>query len=282
MEERVEQQTTNDIVWFQFGLLKQFEGLITHGVFARKGGVSQPPFATLNAGPTVADDPAALMENYARIRVTLPGRPRLFSAIPGHGTDMIEVTQACLDDQPTPALIMRKDLDGLLTRMRGIGLFWAVADCTTVLMLDPVHAAIGMIHAGWRGTSQAIAVKAIHMLQDLYGTHPSDLYIGLGPTIGACCYEVDEKVRAAFDAHPIAREHAHFTTIQATNRAGDTYTSLRLDIAASNHAQLLAAGVPDDHIELSGICTGDRRDLFFSNRMENSNTGRFAVVLALS
>ncbi len=278
----MQQQTTNDIVWFQFNLFKQFDGLITHGVFARQGGVSRPPFATLNAGPTVADDPAALMENYARIRATLPGHPRLFSAIPGHDTNMLEVTDACLDDQQTPALIVRKDLDGLLTRKRGIGLFWAVADCTTMLMLDPVHEAIGMIHAGWRGTSQAIAVKAIHMLEDLYGTHPSDLYVGVGPTIGACCYEVDEKVRAAFEANPIAREHARFTTLQATNRVGDTSTSLRLDIAASNQAQLLATGVPADHIEMSGICTGDRRDLFYSNRMENSNTGRFAVVLALS
>ena len=278
----MEQHITNDIVWFQFDLFKQFEGLISHGVFARKGGVSQPPFATLNAGPTVADDPAALMENYARIRATLPGHHRLFGAIPGHGTDILEVTQAYLDDQETPAIILRRDLDGLLTRMRGIGLFWAVADCTTMLMVDPVHQAIAVIHAGWRGTSQAIAVKAIHMMEDTYGTRPADLCIGIGPTIGACCYEVNEKVRAAFEAHPIAREHAHFTTIQATNSAGEAYTSLRLDIAASNCAQLVAAGVPDDHIELSGICTGDRRDLFFSNRMENSNTGRFAVVLALS
>ena len=277
----MQEHTKDEIIWFQFRIFKQFDGLITHGVFARKGGVSQPPFATLNAGPTVADDPAALMENYARIRATLPGHPRLFSGIPGHGTEMLEVTQAYLDDQQTPAIILRKDLDGLLTSMRGIGLFWAVADCATMLMVDPLHQAIAIIHAGWRGTSQAIAVKAIHRMEDIYGTRPADLYIGVGPTIGACCYELNEKVRAAFEAHPIAREHAHCTATQATNSAGDTYTSLRLDIAASNRAQLLATGVPDDHIELSGICTGDRRDLFYSNRMENSNTGRFAVVLAL-
>jgi polyphenol oxidase len=277
----MEQHVHDAITWFQFDIFKKLNGLVTHGIFTRKGGVSQPPFVSLNAGPTVADDSASLHENYQRIRSALPGHPRLVSAIPGHSTDVIEITVDMLDEHDMQPRIIPRHLDGLITRMHGIGLFWAVADCTVMLAVDPKHQVIAAIHAGWRGTSQAIFVKAVEMLSNLYGTRPTDLYIGLSPTIGPCCYEVDEKVRAAFQAHPLAAKHAHFSTISAVGRDNAPYDSLRLDIAASNHAQLLSVGVPSEHIELSGICTGCRRDLFFSNRMEGGNTGRFATVIAL-
>lgn len=269
------------IIWFQFDIFKDLDGLVTHGIFTRKGGVSQPPFASLNAGPTVADDPASLHENYRRIRTALPGQPRLVSAIPGQSTDVIEITADMLGEPDRQPLIMPRYLDGLITQVRGIGLFWAVADCTVMLAVDPIHRAIAAIHAGWRGTSQAIMVKAIEMMGSLYGTHPTDLYIGLSPTIGPCCYEVDEKVREAFQAHPIAAKHASFSTISTVGRDNLPYTSLRLDIAESNYTQLLSLGVPNERIEMSNICTGCRRDLFFSNRMERGNTGRFATVMAL-
>lgn len=277
----MEQHMHDGITWFQFDIFKGLDDVVTHGIFTRKGGVSQPPFASLNAGPTVADDPTSLYENYRRIRASLPGHPRLVSAIPGQGIEMIEITANMLDEEHMQPYIMPKHLDGLITRVRGIGLFWAVADCTVMLAVDPTHRAIAAIHAGWRGTSQAIMVRAIERMGNLYGTLPTDLYIGLSPSIGPCCYEVDERVRDAFQAHPIAAKHAAFSTISAVHRDNVPYTSLRLDIAASNYAQLLAIGVPRERIELSDMCTGCHRDLFFSNRMEGGNTGRFATVLGL-
>ncbi len=277
----MERHQNDGITWFQFNTLKHLDGLITHGIFTRKGGVSQEPFATLNAGPTVGDDPAALTENYRRIRAILPGHPRLVSAIPAQYSDIIEITPDLLDEKETPALILPRHVDGLLTRVSNIGLFWAVADCTTFSVVDPVHRAIGMIHSGWRGASQAIIVKALHMMHELYGTQPADLYVGMSPTIGPCCFEVGEIVRAAFEGNPIAREHGHFTTVNAVNSAGETYASLRLDLAASNRSLLLSTGVPEQHIETSDICTGCDRENFFSSRMEKGKTGRFATVLGL-
>jgi YfiH family protein len=277
----MEQHVHGAITWFQFDIFKKLNGLVTHGIFTRHGGVSKPPFASLNAGPTVSDDPASLHENYRRIKAALPGHPRLVSAIPGQSTEVIEITSDLPGVHDTQPLILPRRLDGLITRMRGVGLFWAVADCTVMLAVDPVHQAIAAVHAGWRGTSQAIMVKAIDMMGNLYGTRPADLYIGLSPSIGPCCYEVDEKVRAAFQMHPIAAKHASFSTISIVGHDNVPHSSLRLDIAASNYAQLLATGIPSERIELSGVCTGCRRDLFFSNRMEGGNTGRFATVLAL-
>lgn len=277
----MEQHMHDGIIWLEFDIFKKLNGLVTHGVFTRKGGVSQPPFASLNAGPTVGDDHASLQENYQRIRAALPGHPQLVSAIPGQSTDVIEITSDMLGEHVMQPLIMPRCLDGLITRIRGIGLFWAIADCAVMLAVDPTHQAIAAVHAGWRGTSQAIMVKAIEMMSNLYGTRPTDLYIALSPTIGACCYEVDEKVREAFQAHPIAAKHASFSTISAVDHNNVSYTSLRLDIAASNYAQLLSTGIPGERIEMSGICTSCRRDFFFSNRVEGGKTGRFATVIGL-
>jgi YfiH family protein len=269
----MEQHMYGTITWFQFDVFKKLDGLVTHGIFTRKGGVSQPPFASLNAGPTVPDN--------RRIRAVLPGHPRLVSAIPGHSTDVIEITADILGEDDVQPLILPRYLDGLITQVHGIGLFWAIADCTVMLAVDPVHQAIAVVHAGWRGTSQAIMIKAIEIMGNRYGTHPTDLYIGLSPSIGACCYEIDERVREAFQKHPIAAKHASFSTIPAVSRNNVPYTSLRLDIVASNYAQLLSIGIPSEQIELSGICTGCHHDLFFSNRIEGGNTGRFAIVMAL-
>ena len=277
----MQQHINSEIVWFQFELFAQLGPRISHGIFARKGGVSHPPFASLNAGPTVNDHSADLIENYRRIRATLPGHPLLVSAIPAQGTDMIEITDQMLGDHEGPALILPERIDALMTRLRGVGLFWAVADCSPMLVVDPVHEAIAMVHAGWRGTSRAIVVDAIHRMGQLYGSRPADLFVGIGPTIGPCCYEVDEKVQAAFDSHPIAGMHARFSKLMVPDQVDTLGASLRLDLAASNQAQLLSIGIPQKQIELSGFCTGCHRDLFFSNRMEGGRTGRYAAVLAL-
>ena len=275
------EQQTGDIRWFQFEQLAAFAGLMTHGVFARVGGVSHPPFASLNGGLSSGDDPQHVAANRARISAILPDIPRLTTARPVHGTTVIEVTAATPTVMQAGAQAVPMAADVMITRERGIGLFWAYADCTPILMVDPVQRVVALGHAGWRGTSGAVAVAALDALVMRYGTRPADVRVGLGPSIGPCCYEVDEPVRRAFLAHPIAREHLAFTTVMVDDDAGTQRPSLRLDVEAANRAQLLAAGVPASQIESSGFCTGCRRDLFFSHRQENSHTGRHAVVIGL-
>lgn len=267
--------------WFEYGMLAQLGEIVTHGVFTRRGGVSKAPFDTLNAGPTVPDEPAARTENYRRIAEALPGRPLLVGTTPLQGTNVIEVDSDLVDGAAHPAILLPQGGDAFVTRMPGIGVFWAVADCTAIMLVDPRHRAIGLVHAGWRGTSASIAGKVIRMMGEAYGTQPADLYAAVGPSIGPCCYEVDEHVRAAFAAYPLAHATGVFSTVTVADGAGGERESLRVDLAASNRAQLRALGVSDDHIETSDFCTGHRRDLFYSHRMEGGRTGRFAVVLAL-
>ena len=280
-EMRVRQHTNDASVWFQFASFAGLDHLITHGVFSRQGGVSEAPYASLNGGLSVGDDPARVMENRARVVATLPGHPPLVTAHPIHGTHVIEIRPEDVESSATLTTRMAAKADAMITRVRNIGLFWAYADCTPILIVDPAHAAIALVHAGWRGTSGAVAVAALTAMGQHYGTRPDEVHIGVGPSIGPCCYEVDEPVRAAFAAHPLASQHTFFSTSMVPDDRGDQRPSLRVDVAASNRAQLMASGVRDERIEMSEFCTGCRRDLFFSHRMENNRTGRFAVVVAL-
>jgi purine-nucleoside/S-methyl-5'-thioadenosine phosphorylase / adenosine deaminase len=272
---------SNDIVWFQFESLLRLGERVTHGIFSRRGGVSLPPFASLNAGPATADDPAARMENYRRIAAVLPGHPLLVGTKPQQGSNLKEITAADLNADGKPAVLLPEGCDAFITKERGVGLFWAVADCSVVLLVDPEHRAIGLAHAGWRGTRDAIVAKTITAMRETYGTQPDALVAAIAPTIGTCCYEVDEQVRTAFRANPFANEHVHFRTLTTADATGAERQSLRLDLAASNRAQLLACGVQAEHIEMSDDCPGSHTELFFSHRMEGGHTGRFAVVLGL-
>lgn len=274
------QLENDEVIWFQFASLRSLDHLITHGVFSRVGGVSLPPFNTLNAGPFNADDPAARLENHRRIRDTLPGQPLLVGTRPLQGDTVREVTLRDVEDAEPPVVILPGGCDAVITQTRGIALFWAVADCSVILLVDPEHQAIGLTHAGWRGTRGGIVRATLEAMRKQYGTLPDQIYTAIAPTIGPCCYEVDEPVRAEFERNPFAWRNAHFSTVAVTTAEGDR-DSLRLDVLASNRSQLLELGVPAERIELGQLCTGSRTDLFFSSRIEGARTGRFAVALGL-
>jgi len=269
-----------EIVWFQFASLRNLGDLITHGVFGRLGGVSQPPFSSLNAGPATPDDAAARAENYRRIRETLPGQPLLVGTKPLQGTTVYEVTERDVEGGAPPAVILPEGCDAFITRTPGIGLFWAVADCSAIMIVDPIHQAVGLTHAGWRGTRGGIVRNTLERMRERYGTQPDQVYTAISPTISTCCYEVDERVRDEFAQNPFAERNARFSTVTVSDAVG-ARESLRLDVLGSNRAQLLDLGIPAERIEISELCTGSRTDLFFSSRMEGGRTGRFAVVLGL-
>jgi YfiH family protein len=277
----VREHLTGAIRWMQFENLSALDGFVTHGVFTRIGGVSVPPYDTLNGGLSSGDDPNAVAENRARIVAALPGHPQLITTHPIHGANVVAVTKESPYDLRVNARVLPDRADSMITRTSSLGLFWAYADCTPVLIADPAHGAIALAHAGWRGTSHAIAVATLTAMREHFGTQPEDVVIGIGPSIGPCCYEVDMPVYDAFMAHPIAREHLCFSTTTVHDADGSARESLRLDVEAANRAQLLAAGVLPTHIESAAICTGCHPELFYSHRLEHGKTGRHAVVIAL-
>lgn len=278
--------------WFAYDLLQPYADRIVHGMFTRKGGVSTGPFHSLNAGSIYHDDPSAIIENRRRVLAALDHSVDFVSAHPVHGSQVIEVTAEHIQDwnafrqEPERYPHGYKHLlttkgDAMITRLPHIGLMWAYADCTPIMLFDPEHRAIALIHAGWRGMSQAIIVATIQSMQQTYGTDPTAVLAGIGPTIGPCCYEVDAPVIAAFEAHPIARQYMTFSTVLVTETDGRQRESQRLDLGAASALQLRHAGVQPNHIETFPLCTGCNPDLFYSYRKEQRQTGRHVVVIGL-
>jgi YfiH family protein len=230
-----------------------------HAVFTRLGGVSNGPFATLNVGSSVGDDPAAVAENHARVYARLGvTADRVSSARQVHGNQIAVVSD-------TGAGQIYPLTDGLLTATPGVALLLRFADCQPILLYDPVHHAIGLVHAGWRGVALSIAHRAVQRMQSAFGSDPSSLIACLGPAVGPCCYVVGDNVASAMGyALPNWR--------QAMKREENGW---RLDLPGANAQQLAAAGV--QHVEQAAMCTACRSQEFFSHRASGGRTGRFAV-----
>lgn len=248
-------------------LFYQFEGLdgagLTHAILTRLGGVSQGPFATLNLGHTVGDDLNAVQENHRRVFA-------LFGVDRGQVVSPYQVHSARI------RLVGREHggtvqngTDGLLTTTPGLMLLFRFADCVPLLLWDPVHRAVGLAHAGWRGVAGGVVRAAVEAFVRHVGSRPEDLWAGIGPAIGPCCYQVGPEVVAsvaqAFSLRPDLVYH----------RADGIY----LDLPGVVRAELEAQGVRQ--IEMSGICTACHTDEWFSHRAEGGRTGRFGVLVML-
>ncbi len=255
-------QTVNDLTYYTF---ESFPAdAVTHGVFARTGGVSPQPWASLNLSVSTGDT----LEN------TRANRSRAFAALGldfaslanvwvVHSTDTIRV------DEPRGNRDMLK-ADGLITDRPGVTLFQLFADCVPILLYDPKHHALGVVHSGWRGTVNRAAASPVKAMAEAYGTRPTDLLVGIGPSIGPDHYEVGPDVITAVQqafpkqADQLLINHNHKT---------------HFDLWAANALTLREAGV--EQIEIAGLCTACHTEHFFSHRAEAGKTGRFGVALAL-
>jgi YfiH family protein len=256
-------------------LRKGYNGLITyhfedlpadalvHAVFTRLGGVSRGPFATLNVGRSVGDDEAAVNENHARIYAHMNlDAESVASSYQVHGN------RVGIVDANSAGRVFR-GTDALVTDVPGIALLLRFADCQPIILYDPVHHALALIHAGWRGIAQGIAFRAVETMQEAFGTTPSRIVAGLGPAIGPCCYLVGDNVAAAM-GYALPDWNQSMQAVEG---------GWRLDLSAANAQQLTAAGM--HHIEQAGLCTACHTDEFFSHRAEGGRTGRFAVMVYL-
>lgn len=264
--------------YLQFERLATVPGLV-HAVFTRRGGYSRPPFRGLNLGGVVGDDRATVRRNRELVIAAL-GLP-LLGARTVHGSEVTAVERPAGPPEewhePLRQRLLQSGADAMIADQPGFVLCWAFADCAPILLYDPVHRAFALVHAGWRGTAAAIVPQAVAAMGERFGSRPHELLAGVGPAIGACCYEIGENVQTAFAANALAAECARIEERRDDDGALHRY----LDVAASNVAQLRAAGVLSANIDAAEYCTGCRTDLFFSNRVEPKPTGRFAVAIGL-
>ncbi|NCO33227.1 MAG: peptidoglycan editing factor PgeF, partial [Armatimonadetes bacterium] len=238
------------------------------------GGMSAPPFDSLNLGLHVGDDAEAVWRNR-----------RLFCAAVGvdadslvvgqqaHGTGIAVVTKQHLRrgsrawDDGLPGT------DALITDRPSVPLLTLVADCCVCSLYDPVRRVVAVAHAGWRGLLGGILPRTVTAMSESFGCHPSDVRVGIGPCIGPCCYEVGHEVAAEFEKE--------FPGERSTFLRKEEPASMHLDLTAVAQRQLRQEGVLDEHTEVSGICTSCNTDSFYSYRAEAGVTGRFGGLIML-
>ncbi|WP_027406310.1 peptidoglycan editing factor PgeF [Anaerovibrio sp. RM50] len=249
------------------------EDMFVHGISTRHGGVSKGAFDSLNLGLHVEDDLEAVRQNRDIFfeGLELPkGQGTTCQQV--HGSKVVKITKAQAGSGMYNFEESISDADALITDEPGIPLMLFFADCTPILIADPVKKAIGVAHGGWRGTAASIGAKTVELMVKEYGSRPEDLLGAVGPAIGPCCYEVGEEVSRQFkDAFP---EFYDKIVIDENGRT-------RLNLWKANELQLVKAGLRPENIDVAGVCTACNHRQFFSYRADKGKTGRIAAVLSI-
>ncbi len=258
--------------YFTFPALEE-TGLCRHAFSTRLGGVSRGQYASLSLSFFMGDEREAVYENFRRICGAIGvDEEKLVFGCQTHSANVRVVTAA---DAGKGILRQRDytDVDGLVTNVPGLPLCTLYADCVPLLFLDPVKGVVGCSHAGWRGTAAAIGRRTVEVMQETYGSRPADILACIAPSIGPCCYEVDEPLRAAFSSIPDVSPEG---LLQPKGEG-----KYMLNLWETNRRVLLAAGLLPEHITVAGICTCCHADIFHSHRATAGHRGSLAAIIAL-
>lgn len=242
---------------------------ITAGMTSRQGGVSDEPYASLNLGLHVGDDDEKVIQNRAIVAKQL-GFP-LHKWVVGEQTHQTHMYKVQKKDAGKGAMTREtaiSNTDGLYTNETRLLLVSLYADCVPIYYYDHVHKTVGIVHAGWRGTVDLIAKKMVEQWQG-EGHDPNNIQIIIGPSIGACCYEVNERVTFHL-------EQKWLREVTVDNNDG-TYM---LDLRLLNKLLLIEAGIPERAITLSELCTSCSNTSLFSHRKEQK-TGRMMAYIGI-
>ncbi|HHV93366.1 MAG TPA: peptidoglycan editing factor PgeF [Firmicutes bacterium] len=256
------------------GLCEPNNGVLPKSVVcafsSRQGGVSTGAYTSLNLGLHVGDRPDNVVANRRRfasaIGIDLEG---WVAGNQVHGKDVAVVGRK---DRGRGAFSQDTSLaavDALVTNEAGVWLTCYCADCVPLIFWDAQGTAVGVAHAGWRGTLAKVGLEVVAKMVGNFGCAPERIHVLIGPAVGSCCYSVSEELARLFE-----RE---FGSGPLTNREGQTF----LDLKAANREYLVRGGIPPDQIYVSGLCTSCLPGIFFSHRRDKSPTGRMAAVIGL-
>lgn len=266
----IEKRTNNIPLWSFQNLLPFKE--ISHFVSTRNGGFSKPPYDSLNLGFHVRDNPETVLKNRQHLAAVL-GIPldSFTTARQVHGCNVVTI------EKPRGAFhydLAIAGMDAMVTNVPNICLMVLQADCVPMLFFDAKRKVIGAVHAGWKGTLSKIAQNTVRALQERFDCLPKNIYVGIGPSIGPCCYEVGaEIISKVKDCRGVYKGY-----ISATIPEGKGYFNLW----EANKRQLIQMGIPEKNVEIARICTRCSHDQFFSYRYQQKETGRFGAGIVLT
>ena len=263
--------TVKGVSYLTYNRLSRLD-FLHHAFSTRLGGVSKGDCAEMNLAFGRGDSKETVLENY-RIFCEAAGfsTDSLVASAQDHHTFVRRVTKA---DRGTGIYKPRdmQSVDGLITDEKGVTLVTYYADCTPLFFADVKNHAVGLAHAGWRGTVGKIGREVIKQLSMNFGTNPEDLVCCIGPAISKCCYEVDRPVADKF-----YNAFGNCSDI-VFEKGGGKFT---VDLLQANRQVLLDCGVNDENITVSDICTKCSSELLWSHRATGGKRGTMAAFMCL-
>lgn len=239
---------------------------INHAFSTRLGGVSTKQYESMNLSYTVGDDDKKVRENFSIFGRAIRVLPEnMVYAKQTHTTNVLKVTK----DYLGMGVVRERNfdnIDGLITNEPGICLVTSYADCVPLYIVDIVNKAIGLAHSGWRGTVGDIAGKTIRQMTVEYGTNPKNLIVFIGPSICQECYEIGEDVAEHF---AVKYGSKVFDKILYPKENG----KFHLNLWQANMTNFLNAGVNENNISITDICTCHNPKLLFSHRASKGRRG---------
>ena len=256
--------------------LFQRETGLQHGFSTRKGGVSKEHLASLNLSFSVEDAKENVLENFRRIGERFGKTPEDFVlSKQSHETKVLKVGTK----DRGKGITKDRDyegIDALITDEEGIILSCFSADCVPILFYDPIHKAVGACHSGWRGTKGKILQNVVEEMRKHFSSNPAEILIAIGPSICKEQYVVSEDLALSFlEDYPDLGEDTA-SPIQRISK-----DKFQLDLWDLNRRIALDSGIKEEHISISGYCTMENPELFFSHRYSQGKRGLQGAFICL-
>lgn len=277
--------TDNQVTYLTYPSLSEHSDFI-HAFSTRLGGVSKGIYSSMNLSFTRGDDDDSVRANFRRFADAVGvSYDSIVMSDQTHTTNVRRVyTSDCGNGLTRPKSFF--DTDGLITNEPGVTLFTSYADCVPLFFIDPVHKAIGLSHSGWRGTVGRIGLQTVNAMIREFDTNPNDIIAAIGPSICADCYEVSEDVATEFinefgyNADKIVlTQKEHFDKYNIDKKAKDD--KYQLNLWQANKIIMLEAGIQEENISVTNICTCCNPDFLFSHRASCGKRGNLAAILAI-
>jgi len=256
--------------------LFQRETGLQHGFSTRKGGVSKEHLASLNLSFSVEDAKENVLENFRRIGERFGKTPEDFVlSKQSHETKVLKVGTK----DRGKGITKDRDyegIDALITDEKGIILSCFSADCVPILFYDPIHKTVGACHSGWRGTKGKILQNVVEEMRKHFSSNPAEILIAIGPSICKEQYVVSEDLALSFlEDYPDLGEDTA-SPIQRISK-----DKFQLDLWDLNRRIALDCGIKEEHISISGYCTMENPELFFSHRYSQGKRGLQGAFICL-
>ena len=256
--------------------LFQRETGLQHGFSTRKGGVSKEHLASLNLSFSVEDAKENVLENFRRIGERFGKTPEDFVlSKQSHETKVLKVGTK----DRGKGITKDRDyegIDALITDEEGLILSCFSADCVPILFYDPIHKAVGACHSGWRGTKGKILQNVVEEMRKHFSSNPAEILIAIGPSICKEQYVVSEDLALSFlEDYPDLGEDTA-SPIQRISK-----DKFQLDLWDLNRRIALDCGIKEEHISISGYCTMENPELFFSHRYSQGKRGLQGAFICL-